>query len=88
MGRIFFPIELDRDVVRIAADGKCGVNRSGCINEKAGAGELAICIGPADFHHGFGGLFENILNFAADRVGRGFLGASKRGAEKNDEGEE
>src|SRR5207237_1959574 len=78
VGRIFFSIDLDRDVVRIAANRKSGVNRSACINEKAGAGELAVCIGPAELHYGLVSLFVSILTFAAARAGRVFLRASAR----------
>ena len=66
-GGIDFAVELDGEILGVAADRKGRVERSGRIDEKAGPGEVAMLIGAADLHYGFAGLLEDLLYLAADR---------------------
>ena len=63
---IFFPLELDGKIIRIAADRIGSVNRAGRIDEKSGPGKLAVLIDGVNFYDRLAATFEDGFDFAAD----------------------
>ena len=78
-GVIFFALELHREIIRFAADRIGGVDGAGRINEKAGAGKLAVFIDGVDLDDRLATAFEDRLDLAADRAGRVLLARGGRG---------
>ena len=77
--RINLAVELDGQILRVAAHGEGRVERAGRIDEKAGAGKIAVLVGPADLDDGFARFFENLFYLATDRAGRRFGGLGGSG---------
>jgi hypothetical protein len=61
-----FPIELNCKVASLAPHRICGVNRAGRVDEKAGAGKLAVLVGAVNLHHCFFAVIKNVFNLATD----------------------
>ena len=72
-----FPIELNRKVASLTPHRICGINRAGRIDEKAGAGKLAVLVGAVNLHHRFFAVIKNVFNLATD--GRSRLILRSRG---------
>src|SRR4029077_3299272 len=83
--RQLLPLELNTKVVPFPANRIGRVNRSGGIDKKAGAGELAVFVVAMNFHYRLFATIENILDLATDTGGRLIFGPRQRGDGKNEE---
>ncbi len=85
---IFLALKLNGEIIRLSADRVGGIDRSGRINEKAGARKLAVFVDGVNLDDRPAAAFEDGLDLAADRAGRVILGAGDRDEQTNDRGED
>src|SRR2546423_4913486 len=85
---IFFVAKLNGKIFGIAADRIGGVERSGGIDEKSGAGKFAVRVNRVNLDDRFAAALEERLHFAADGAGGIVLRRQRRCKKQTHDGEQ